>query len=626
MKSRLAYSMALVLLQTVHAQDSGCPSHGGRSCYAATDDIQSTKEPLEKHAAIEAAYRFLYAQMDMYHRSTVVYAEPAYADYYPSGWMGDSAALTIDPAETNERRCGKTSLRIQYDPKRQVHKGWAGVRFQYPPQNWGELPGRDLTGATKLTAWVHADRNARVKFTAGGTSGQRHRDALNLERFHEVNQCWTALSVDLSRTDLHSVISPFGIVIAAADVGAQPLNLYLDDISIDRARLEEPRFVQSYLPKCYPMRGAANTAHTYDQALVLLAFLARATPEDMTRAEQIAQALVMAQNQDRAFDDGRLRNAYASGELVDPTAKVTRLPGQYVEAQRMYVEDEFAAGSDTGNMAWAGLALVQAHNLLPRRANDPYLTAAKKLGEWIAKNEIGDKLQGFSAGFNGFEKTERNPAGQSTLGYRSTEHNLDLVAFFSHLAATEGRDTEAGQRWTQRREHARTFVAAMFNSDSKNPHLWTGTTGKSAEINQTVIPLDPQSWSVLAIDKQRYEPALLWALANCGAGKGEPGFDFNCKDGDGTWFEGTAQVAAALTWLGQPERAEPILAHLRQAQIRAPEANGALPAASHDFVTTGFTKYDKPWVYDNVPHIGATAWYLFAELGKNPFYLAKVGE
>jgi hypothetical protein len=317
-----------------------------------------------------------------------------------------------------------------------------------------------------------------------------------------------------------------------------------------------------------------------------------------------------------------LRNAYASGELLDPATNATRLPGQYIEEKREYVEDQFAAGSDTGNMTWAGLALVQAHTHLPRRANDPYLAAARKLGEWIVSKQVHDGLQGFSAGFDGFEKTPQNPAGQSALTYRSTEHNLDLFAFFSHLAAAEGHDTPAGRRWLQMREHARVFVEAMHKRDAENPHLWTGTIAASDKINDSVIPLDPQAWAVLAVDKERYKPALLWALANCGAGKGDAGFDFNCKDGDGAWFEGTAQVASALKWTGQCEKADPLLARLRQAQVRALEARGALPAASRDGVTTGFEKFGVPWVYDNQPHIGATAWYLFAELGKNPFYLA----
>ena len=61
--------------------------------------------------------------------------------------------------------------------------------------------------------------------------------------------------------------------------------------------------------------------------------------------------------------------------------------------------------------------------------------------------------------------------------------------------------------------------------------------------------------------------------------------------------------------------AERYINALRNAQLKALNANGfGIVSASNDGVTTGFT-----WEYFNRLHIGATAWYLLAEQGYNPY-------
>src|SRR5437763_7972557 len=100
-------------------------------------------------------------------------------------------------------------------------------------------------------------------------------------------------------------------------------------------------------------------------------------------------------------------------------------------------------------MAWAALALVQAHALLPRRAGDPYLNAAASLAKWIVQNtRVDDDLGGFAAGVQGFETAAGAPQGQERRSYRATEHNIDLAVMFEHLAAAFGHDTADGRSWT----------------------------------------------------------------------------------------------------------------------------------------------------------------------------------
>jgi hypothetical protein len=53
-----------------------------------------------------------------------------------------------------------------------------------------------------------------------------------------------------------------------------------------------------------------------------------------------------------------------------------------------------------------------------------------------------------------------------------------------------------------------------------------------------------------------------------------------------------------------------------------------LPAASRCGLTTGFDQTFQsgktvPWLYPDWPHIGATAWFIFAALGVNPYFIER---
>jgi hypothetical protein len=595
---------------------------------AEPDDGQAGRlsRPTDARAAIDAAFEFLDAQMDRYHRSTSIYSALGFSAYYPGGKMGD--AEDISGSDAKDIPNGRSSLRVDYKPRPSGGQGWAGLYFLYPEGNWGQFPGRSLSGATKLVFWACADHDTSAEFFIGGIQNPRlsYSDSLTKVSTGVVTVAsrWRRFEIDLRGRDLSSVIGGFGLAISR-DRDASRRSLFLDDITVDLPRLDEPRFTQSYLPADCPHGGFANSAQLYDQALMLLAFLARGEDDDLRRAELTARAVVEAQQRDRTFKDGRLRNAYASGELIDPNTGTTRFPGVYDPVAKRYLEDENAVGTDTGNMAWAALALVQAHVRLPRRAGAPYLSAAVSLAKWIVRNtRVDDAPGGFAAGVQGFEVAAGNPQGQRRKSYRATEHNIDLAALFENLAAVAGRDTDEGRSWSAEAAHARQFVERMRNPASDAPHFWTGTTAGTS-INKTAIPLDAQTWSVLgARDPQPYASALDWALRHCTEKGSSDAFDFNCEDGDGAWWEGTAQMAAALRWLKREQEAAPVLARLQNVQTKAGAGVGAMPAASRCGLTTGFDMSFRsgktvPWLYPDSPHIGATAWFIFAARGANPY-------
>lgn len=147
--------------------------------------------------------------------------------------------------------------------------------------------------------------------------------------------------------------------------------------------------------------------------------------------------------------------------------------------------------------------------------------------------------------------------------------------------------------------------------------FWTGTLSDGATINTNVVPLDVQTWSVLAFGRgiNRAVCCVDYVLENHAL---EGGADFN-RDRDGVWYEGTAQLALALLQAGRVEEYEKYLRCLEASQLES----GAIPAASRDWVSTGFkvnVEGHPDWVYYHRGHVGATAWYVLARLRVNPFW------
>ncbi|MBV9834107.1 MAG: hypothetical protein JO055_06865 [Alphaproteobacteria bacterium] len=599
---------------------------------------------LDARASIDRAYDFLRWQMDRHHTQMKLGADPEFASYYPTGKTGDIAAVEIGSADSPNPVSGNEGVRLRFLPHKAT-VGWAGVVFQYPEHNWGERRGRDLTGATKITFWARADQPMDVEFRVGAARSGAFRDSLPpIDRRVTLNEQWRQFTISLvdaaprgqssPRPDLSSILGVLSVTVNFA-ANRHSATIDISDVSADISLLHQPRFLQSYVADGCRLGAPRNIAHVYDQALALLAFLARGTDDDLYRAELIARAMVMAQDKDRTFKDGRLRNAYASGELIDPDCGCTRLPGEVAGDRKTFLEDEMAAGTDTGNMSWAAIALLQLHRRLGDKSDGRYLAAAQRLAQWIVTHtRVDDGLGGFSGGYESHERARGNPAGQARVDWRSTEHNIDAYAMFRHLAAViAGRSTSERDYWLSQAQHARSFVERMRSAPSEPWHLWTGIQPGGTTINRSPIPVDIQAWAVLGMGvPAAFAPALDWAGTQCRAGNVPDAFDFNCRDGDGAWWEGTAQMAAGFSALGRMREADLLLHSLRQAQSTTGKTAGALPAASKCGLTTGFSKIwpstgeTKPWLFTSSLHIGATAWYLFAAQNKNPYYLVPAND
>jgi hypothetical protein len=343
-------------------------------------------------------------------------------------------------------------------------------------------------------------------------------------------------------------------------------------------------------------RTIRDVAFTYDNAVAAIAFMAAG---DRQRAKQIVDALVYAQNRDRFYQDGRIRNSYRGGKLVAPDGRVL-LPGWYNTQENRWVEDEFQVSTHTGNVAWAMLALLAYYETY---GGQPYLAAAERMGEWVERNCRDSRgAGGYLGGFSGWEPHPK------VLQYKATEHNLDLYAAFQRLYLITHNP-----EWQERANVAKQFVLSMW--DAGEGKLWTGTKLDGVTVNRETIPLDVQAWAPLALKEEGkpYWKALHYAETQLRVGGG---FDFN-QDRDLIWYEGTAQMAVAYHYMGQMEKSKSLVSMLLAAQ----DTSGGIPAVNRDGLTTGFSlPTGEPWFYFHRLHVGATAWMVLAEKGVNPFW------
>ncbi|MCK4730900.1 MAG: hypothetical protein KAT65_00450, partial [Methanophagales archaeon] len=83
------------------------------------------------------------------------------------------------------------------------------------------------------------------------------------------------------------------------------------------------RLIQSYVgtPTCPNNPDDIYMAWVYDNDLAILALIDRGTPEDISRAKILCDALIWCQENDQDFNDGRIRDGYWASDLKDPSGK-----------------------------------------------------------------------------------------------------------------------------------------------------------------------------------------------------------------------------------------------------------------------------------------------------------------
>ncbi|HEY4817634.1 MAG TPA: hypothetical protein VIH67_09395 [Candidatus Acidoferrum sp.] len=257
--------------------------------------------------------------------------------------------------------------------------------------------------------------------------------------------------------------------------------LFLDTMMDAYAQGSTTRLSQSYSDEI----GLESTAFVYDNAVEIMARLVRGRGQDLARAKVLGNGLLYAQQIDAAAD-GRVRQAY----FVD-----------HADSKGVFVVPSgfpfFFLGSATGDLAWTGMALAQ---LASRTRIAAYLNGAVRLGNWIFNNTFDTR------GAGGYNFT----AGANQV--KSTEHNIDVFAFFTMLARLAGDSAT----WTDRADHARIFVDAMFNVPGGFFFTGTAPDGVSVDPNLSKdnIPEDVQDWSFQAFLNSDHAASIDWCKTN----------------------------------------------------------------------------------------------------------------
>lgn len=153
--------------------------------------------------------------------------------FIPSGWMGDTDAITVTAQCPIIPHGGKYCQKWTYTLKAGQKQGWAGVYWQYPANNWGSKKGYDLTGYKKLSFWIRGDKGGEVvNIKIGGIKGG-FPDTFSKELGAiKLSTAWKQYVIDLSGRDLSNIAGGF---CWTADSGSDPKGcaFYLDDITYE---------------------------------------------------------------------------------------------------------------------------------------------------------------------------------------------------------------------------------------------------------------------------------------------------------------------------------------------------------------------------------------------------------
>ena len=349
-----------------------------------------------------------------------------------------------------------------------------------------------------------------------------------------------------------------------------------------------------------------QAAFLYDNAVAAIAL---SGCDRLADARRIGDAMLLALDHDRFWHDGRLRNGYLAG-AVD--AAPLKLAGWWSSRDQRWLEDNYQAGSDSGNLAWAMLALLTLERYArqhdPGQGDGRYLAGARRLGTWLEGQRDQRGAGGFMGGSFGSDTAAH------ALQWKSTEHNADLAAAFGWLAASSG-----DAHWRELSAVAGRFVEAMW--DGQRGAFDAGTREDGVTRN-SLLALDAQVWPLLALPgaAARYHPAYAKAAQQLRT-RDAGGYAYS-EAGGGAWTEGTAMTELLRKLLGNEAPASPAAAAI--ALARAPD--GGYFATTAAALPTGFmldTDPAQPRVYRHLEHLGAAAWVALCDRRYDPFTAAR---
>lgn len=130
--------------------------------------------------------------------------------FFPTGYMGDFSSFKFDSYCREFPYKGTSCIKITYRADLTQTYGWAGLYWQYPPNNWGSIPkAYDLTGATKLTFWARGEYGKEVinKFQIGGITGKYRDSGVASIGPVILSKEWKKYTIDLTKMDNSIIVS-----------------------------------------------------------------------------------------------------------------------------------------------------------------------------------------------------------------------------------------------------------------------------------------------------------------------------------------------------------------------------------------------------------------------------------
>jgi hypothetical protein len=152
--------------------------------------------------------------------------------WIPSGIMGNARSLTLDGDWKETVHEGSHAIRLHYTGRR----GWAGVAWQNPPDNWGDMDGGfDMTGASALEFWVRGESGGeKASFGVGMLDKKTdYPDSVIVNTpMIELGSEWKRYRIGFQEgDDLSSLKVPFVVTLEGQ---RKPVTIYLDSIRFVR--------------------------------------------------------------------------------------------------------------------------------------------------------------------------------------------------------------------------------------------------------------------------------------------------------------------------------------------------------------------------------------------------------
>lgn len=157
-------------------------------------------------------------------------------EFIASGWMGDAEkgkqflqmlSVAAEKARTGDGNSLVTKFRYQAGSI-----GWAGVYWQWPANNWGDKPAKQIQGASKISFWAAGQKGGEiVEFKAGGITGKQCRDSFEVSLGQvALTKEWKNYEIPLRRSQSAlAVVGAFAWV-ATSDANPGGLTFYIDSI------------------------------------------------------------------------------------------------------------------------------------------------------------------------------------------------------------------------------------------------------------------------------------------------------------------------------------------------------------------------------------------------------------